>query len=270
MTTPIPEQTFNCIAQKRNGPMLYNRHDQYIGASLAAYGEFSEGEAAMFRQLVGPGHTVIEAGANIGAHTVQLSRLVGDAGCVVAFEPQRVVFQTLCANLAINQCVNVIARQQGVGATTGQLLAPAPDPRHRNNFGGLSLMTSGPGECVEVVTIDSLNLPRCDLIKVDVEGMEREVIAGAMQTIRRFRPALYLENDREEKSPDLIALLLSMGYRCWWHTPPLFNPVNFAGNPQNIFGNIVSINLLCQPAENARPADGMLEVLSPNDRWQSR
>src|SRR5665647_1063840 len=56
---------FNRLAQTRLGPLLYNRFDQYVGNSIAAYGEFSEGEAAMFGQLVGAGSVVVEAGANI-------------------------------------------------------------------------------------------------------------------------------------------------------------------------------------------------------------
>lgn len=262
------QQAFNLLVQTRHGPMLYNRHDRYVGGSLAAYGEFSEGEAALFRQLVGPGNFVVEAGANIGAHTIQLARQVGDAGQVFAFEPQRLVFQMLCANLALNQCVNVIARQQGLGSTPGEMLAPAPDPRHDNNFGGLSLMTSGNGEPVEVLTIDALDLPRCDFIKADVEGMEKEVVAGARKTIARFRPTLYLENDREENSSALIGLLQEMGYRLWWHTPPLFNPENFAKNAEDIFGGIVSINILCQPSEKARAVSGMREITDANDSWR--
>ncbi|HAO19612.1 MAG TPA: FkbM family methyltransferase, partial [Desulfobacteraceae bacterium] len=47
----------------------------------------------------------------------------------------------------------------------------------------------------------------------------------------------------------------------------LFNPNNFAGNRENVFGNIVSVNLLCIPKEAATNIDGLREVLSPNDRW---
>jgi FkbM family methyltransferase len=263
------QHAFNQLVQTRHGPMLYNRHDRYVGGSLAAYGEFSEGEAAMFRQLVGPGNYVIEAGANIGAHTVQLSRLVGDAGRVIAFEPQRLVFQALCANLALNQCVNVEAWQQGLGESAGQMLAPAVDPRLDNNFGGLSLQAYGTGEPVQVTTIDELELPRCDFIKADVEGMEQAVVEGARKTIASFRPLLYLENDREDKSPDLIRLLQSLDYRLWWHTPPLFNPHNFANNAENHFGGILSINILCQPVERAKPVSGMREITGPGDSWRT-
>lgn len=92
-----PDQ-FNVLTNTRLGPMLANRNDRYVGQSILAYGEFSEGEAQMFRQLVGSGDVVIEAGANIGAHTLLLSRLVGATGLVYAYEPQRIVFQTLCGN----------------------------------------------------------------------------------------------------------------------------------------------------------------------------
>jgi FkbM family methyltransferase len=261
---------FNRLAQTRYGPLLYNRFDQYVGGSIAAYGEFSEGEAAMFGQLVGTGGVVVEAGANIGAHTVHLAKRVGETGAVYAFEPQRIVFQTLCANLALNQLVNVIARQQGCGRQAGEMVLPNVDPRAINNFGGLSLLTEGRGEKVEIVTIDSLELTRCNLIKVDVEGMEEEVIAGAVNTIARLRPVLYLENDRTEKSASLIRYLQSLDYRIWWHLSPLFNTDNFAKNSNNIFGNIVSINILCQPAETARPVAGLREITDANEKWDQQ
>lgn len=260
-------KSFNQLVQTRYGPMLYNRFDQYVGGSLAAYGEFSEGEAAMFSQLVGNGNIVVEAGANIGAHTVHLAQMVGEQGAIYAFEPQRVVFQTLCANLALNQLVNVTARQQGLGRNASEMVLPNVDPRVENNFGGLSLLQNVPGEKVSIVTIDSLALPRCDLIKVDVEGMEEEVIAGALNTIAKFRPTLYLENDRAEKSASLIRFLQSLNYKIWWHLSPLFNPNNFAKNSTNIFGGIVSINILCQPAESAKPVTGLREILDANEQW---
>ena len=87
--------------------MLYNEHDIYIGRSLDLYGEFSEGECDVFRQLIQPGWTVLELGANIGSHTVFLAKRVGPSGRVIAFEPQRIVFQTLCANIALNNLLNV-------------------------------------------------------------------------------------------------------------------------------------------------------------------
>ena len=260
---------FNHLVETRYGLMLCNRNDYYIGGSLAAYGEYSQGEAAMFAQLLAAGQLVVEAGANIGTHTIHLARLVGERGAVYAFEPQRIVFQTLCANIALNQCINVVARQQGVGQQAGRMIVPEVDPRVQNNFGGIPLLLDGPGEKVDVVRIDDLELPRCDFIKVDVEGMEEEVILGASATIAEFRPSLYIENDRVDKSAALLGLLLSLGYRLWWHLPPLFNPDNYAKNATNIFGSAVSVNILCLPAEFPRSVADLREIKHADDRWDS-
>lgn len=256
----LPESGFNDLAVCRGGPLLYNRHDQYVGRSLAKYGEFSEGETELFRRIVQPGALIIEGGANIGAHTVSLSRMVGPGGTVLAFEPQRIVFQTLCANLALNSCANVFTFQCGLGETPGEINVPFLPPDRPANFGGLSLAGSSPGERVQLLTIDQLRLPACHFIKLDVEGMEVEAMKGAARTVASFRPILYLENDRRDRADELVGLLQSWGYRIYWHTPPLFSPTNFAGDPENIFGEIVSINILCVPRELGISVAGVREI----------
>jgi len=81
-------------------------------------------------------------------------------------------------------------------------------------------------------------------MKIDVEGMERNVLQGARSTIENFKPALYVENDRSKKSAALITYLESIHYDLYWHRPPMFNPDNFEGNSEDIFKGIVSINML--------------------------
>jgi len=229
----------------RYGQMLFNRHDMYIGRSLQIYGEFSEGECEVFRQVVRNGSTVLEVGANIGAHTVPLAKWAGPNGRVIAFEPQRIVYQTLCANIAINSLLNVHCMQQAVGSLPGSIVVPHLNYQAENNFGGLALGSFTHGEQVPVVTIDSLGLQSCDFIKLDVEGMECEAILGGRATIEKFKPMLYVENDREDRSAELVRTLDGLGYSMYWHYPPLFNPKNFAGHAENVFGNIVSKNMIC-------------------------
>jgi FkbM family methyltransferase len=260
----LPENGFNALAACRVGPMLYNRNDQYIGASLRKYGEFSPGETDAFRQIVQRGWTVVEAGANIGAHTVDLSRLVGPEGVVLAFEPQRLVFQTLCANLALNSCANVHASQAGLGAVTGEVTTPFLAPDQPFNFGGVSLLGATEGETAPLRTIDDLGLTACHFIKLDIEGMEVEALKGAEKTVRAFRPMMYVENDRKERSEQLITLLLSWRYRLYWHITSLFSPDNFAGDPQNIFGNVASFNMLCAPFERNVVVIDMPEITTPS------
>ena len=115
--------------ETRHGPMLAFRHDAYITRSIELYGEFSGREWKLFEQLVEPGQTVVESGANIGAHTVPLARRCAP-GPLYAFEPQQRVFQALCANLALNDITNVVASPDACGAEAGQ-----PAARHNQKIG---------------------------------------------------------------------------------------------------------------------------------------
>lgn len=250
---------FNKITQTRFGLMIYNQYDRYIGRSLEHYGEFSYGEAAIFDQLLREGMTVVEIGANIGAHTIMLAQKVTTTGLVIAFEPQRIVYQTLCGNLALNSLVNVEAHQIAIGDRIGTIGVPKLDYSALNNFGGVSLNGNGAGEEVSLRTLDSFNLSRCDFLKLDIEGMEEAALRGALATIEKHRPMIYLENDREEKSESLGSLLDSLGYDMFWHHPAFFNKENFKHESKNIFGNIVSKNLMCVPRERNAQITGLKE-----------
>jgi FkbM family methyltransferase len=270
----IATSGFNRLARTRQGLVLYNRLDRYIGRSVDRYGEFSAGETDLFEQAIKPGWTVVEAGANIGVHTLALARQVGAKGTVYAFEPQRIVFQTLCANMALNSVTNVHCRQEALGESPGQINVPSLDYRVENNFGGLSLTPPGggpqrAGELVPMVTLDSLRLNGCDFIKADVEGMELSVLKGAAATIARFRPVLYVENDREQSSPDLITYLHSLGYSLFWHLPRMYSPANFYRNDKNEFGNVVSVNMLGVHSSVATNINGLKKVEGPASDWRS-
>lgn len=237
---------FNQLVSTPRGVYLANINDQYVGRSLHKYGEFSELEIELFDQLVKPGAVVMDVGANIGAHTVRFSQLVGESGRVIAFEPQRIVYQTLCANVALNSLLNVDCYQTGVGEREESMKVVDVDPRVSNNFGGLSLNLPGPGEMVPVLRLDGFSgLSRLDLIKIDVEGMESAVLRGAEKLVEKFRPVLYVENDRPEHSEELMRLIDAMGYRMYWHAPYLYREDNAFGDPENVFEGVASFNLLC-------------------------
>jgi FkbM family methyltransferase len=238
---------FNKIKSCRHGIVCYNQNDIYIGKSFDLYGEFSEEEIDLFRLLVTDKDVVLDIGANIGAHTLFLAKAVGPNGQVHAFEPQRIVFQTLCANMALNHIANAFCYNIALGKSSGTVLVPQVRPWDRFNFGGLSLGSNQFGEVVEVKTIDGLNLSACSFIKIDTEGMELDVLMGAANTIRTLQPILYVENDRKDKSVALTKYIHSLGYDMYWHKPPLYNPQNFFNNPENVFGDIVSLNMICLP-----------------------
>ena len=119
----------------RRGLMLYSMNDTTIGRLFDTYGEFSESEVEMLGKLVSRGDTVIEVGANIGALTVPLAKFVGPQGNVVAFEPQRILFQNLCANIALNGLTNVRTANAAVGRENGSVTLPKIDYAEPGMFG---------------------------------------------------------------------------------------------------------------------------------------
>ena len=258
----VLENRFNKLIEARHGTILYNKNDIYIGKSIEKYGEFSYLEAKIFEQICKDGDVVIEVGANIGAHTLYLSKLVGN-GYVFAFEPQRLVFQNLCANLALNSISNVYAYQEAISDENGSILIPECDFTKNNNFGGINIENTKNGTTVNKQKLDNFlnKIDRLKLLKIDVEGMEILVIKGAKELIDKFRPIIYVENDRQEHSKELIELLWSLDYKMYWHLPKLYNKNNFFCQEENIFGNIVSVNMFCIHKDLDIKVIDMVEVL---------
>ena len=245
---------FNHLIEGRQGYVLFNANDYYIGKSLEEYGEWSPAETDLFRRLIRPGAYVVDAGAHIGVHTLTFADLVGSRGKVFAFEPQRLMHQLLAANVALNSLVNVHTYHMALGAKSGAIwLADTMNYSREGNFGGIPLTAiarkpnhTGPRYEVPFVRLDDFyDQPRLDFLKIDVEGMEADVLRGAEQLIRRHHPTIYLENDKPEKCQELVELLQSHGYRMGLHKPPLYSPSNYAGSSKDLFPGVVSINMLC-------------------------
>lgn len=257
------------VKRCRHGIFAYNRNDAFIGMSLDLYGEWCEFEIQLLREFITPGSIVIDAGANIGTHTVAFANLVGPNGKVYAFEPQPRSFHLLCANLALNCIENVVAREEALSHQSGKIsMAPLPNSETFFNFGGVALSQTT-GTPVSATTIDGLDLTSCELIKIDVEGMEVDVIRGAINTITKFKPFLYLENN-ENESDDIAKALDDIGYKAFWSLGSYYSPTNFYANSVNIWANVVpSANLLAVPKESKRDLTGAREYLGGKDNWRA-
>ena len=126
------------------------------------------------------------------------------------------------------------------------------------NSGGVWLGDDGEHP-VEIIPLDGLKLNRLDVLKIDVEGMEAEVLLGARNTIRQHRPFLYVEDALGEKGRHALNLMFALGYRVWRHAPPLFQEDNFRGCKDNPFGQTLSLNLFGVPSEREPPeTNGLL------------
>jgi FkbM family methyltransferase len=241
------------LVKARHGWFLANPKDVYLGRALLNYGEYSEMEWQLLEQLLRPGLDAVEIGANIGSHTVPMARrLAALKRRLLVVEAQPVIFQSLCANIALNGFSNVLAENLACTDRPGTLTFSPPDYHGEFNFGGVAMRQDGGGsQSVRAARLDDIIPPGFlpGLIKIDVEGFERKVLEGAGATIARHRPIIYLENDRREHSRALIEHLWAANYTCYWHTPYLFNPANFAGKSENIYPTIASINMLALPKE---------------------
>lgn len=258
------------IRRCRHGVFAFLKNDAILGRSLDLYGEWAEPEIDLLMRALPAGGIVADVGAAVGTHTIPLA---GKAGAVYAFEPQRVYHQLLCANIALNGLLNVVVERLAIGHKNEQALVPLLDPHIENNFAALTLVENEAttGDSVSIVRLDDLHFPSLHVLKIDVESMSWLAIAGAVETIRRHRPVVYVESHHHPQASALIIKQMGeLGYRCWWHITPNFNPDNFYGNSENIFeGKRGDFNIACVHASvDVEPGDFLLPALA-GDCWQA-
>jgi FkbM family methyltransferase len=174
-----------------------------------------------------PPGVAIDVGANFGCWSLPLARHAVE---VHAFEPQKCCHDLIVRTLQVNpEVANVVAYHMAVGSRIGHIAVPDLDIETDGNFGGVTLVegaaetlnnpmipTTAKSRRVRLVTLDSLFVSPTapvSFIKIDVEGMELDVLHGAYRTIARDRPILMMEMDHA--LTDLAALegfLVAAGY----------------------------------------------------------
>lgn len=230
------------LASSNHGPMIINRNDRNrnrdglvygVGHEILCTAGHDETEVRLAlamldrrRHHFGDGVFALDGGANIGVHTVEWARHMHGWGRVLAFEAQEIVYYALAGNIALNNCFNASARLAALGAAPGEIQVPSLDHFEPASFGSLEIKPGGMGEligqsvsydaahCVPqpVVSIDSLKLTRLDFIKLDVEGMELEVLDGARETLGRCRPIMVIEIIKSDRRK-LNEFLTTLAYR---------------------------------------------------------
>lgn len=206
------------IVETDQGPMLLLKTDTVISKAIRESGDYAREEKALLADYIAAGDTVVDVGANIGSHTLFFARRVGGDGRVISFEAQRFLFQILCGNVAINSLRNVWSIPAALGRKQGRVDVPVPDYGRNNNYGGFSLDFPTFKESGYMLRLDDLPLENCQLIKIDVEGMELDVLQGSRETIRLFRPVLYLENNWPDRSKPLLDFISAeLDYQVFRH-----------------------------------------------------
>lgn len=257
--------TFNYKTAKcRYGEFAYYDIDELVGLALETYGEYSEGEVDVFRKVLRNGDIAIDVGANIGAFTIPMAQFVGQDGHVYAIEASRINADLLWINANNNTPNNVTVIDRAASDKTGKLLVSRQDALHAYSRPDINV---GDFE-IDCFKIDDLNLERCKLIKIDVDRHEMQVLSGARETIKRCKPIIYIENEHNDLRSELVAMLVEMGYRLYWHRPYQFNADNFNKNEVNHFGTLISFMNICIPDEAGYSVTVMEEVSDyrPDDR----
>lgn len=158
-------------------------------ATLIAVGRFRSPEPEYDRmtEYVKPGHLVVDVGANVGHYTRLFSKIVGDTGEVYAFEPMAPTFWHLANHT--RKLKNAHAFQAAASERADLLRMGIPEG-HDHYWASV-----GAGDIpVLAVPLDALGLDRLDFLKVDAEGHEPSVLAGARELIERHRPIIMLED----------------------------------------------------------------------------
>lgn len=196
-----------------------------------------ESEAAALADFVTEGAVCCDIGAQYGLYTLTFAKRVGPTGRVLSFEPLPGPNAFLRAAARCLGARNVVVHPQALGDTQGLGTMSLPKPRwfpvHGRAFLADDADGLGPNAefareqrlPVPVTTLDAMveeaNLARLDFVKIDVEGYEPAVLAGAERTIRRFRPAMLIEiEDRHldkfgADSATVVKMMTEHGYTMW-------------------------------------------------------
>jgi len=198
---------------------------QLIDLNIYLKGKWEEDTVDFLEKYLLPGDIVLEVGANVGAHTCTIAKTIQPNGMLYAFEPAGYARQKLLYNLSLNSgiqsCVKVLANP----VTDNELNLPWLEIR--SSFSAKSLDKTERTEMDKITTkpisIDqfieaSSEIDHVKLIKIDVDGYDYKVLKGATETLRRFRPMVFVEfceqalNGQGDSIVDIYELLRGLGY----------------------------------------------------------
>lgn len=146
--------------------------------------------------IITEGKTIIDVGANNGNFTVDFAHLVGNKGKVYAFEPQRIIYYQLCTNVFLNGLSNVYCHNVAIGNKNSFVSIEIPNyfDKGNVNFGAAEIVNNKKeGALVKSERLDDYFFEDVVFIKIDVQGYESRVIEGAINTIMKHRPYLFVE-----------------------------------------------------------------------------
>jgi FkbM family methyltransferase len=195
------------------------------------FGTYEPGVVRGLEELVRPGWTAVDVGANIGYFTLLMANLVGPQGKVIAFEPLAENLRILKENIQLNGHANVVVENLALMSRTERIELRSATPGAITWVASVKIDQNSAVESqsVEAVTLDEYvqtkGIAKVDFLKIDVEGAEASVLEGATDVLHRDKPVLLIEMhelDRfKDKHPAILKLrdhdyhLRSLGMREW-------------------------------------------------------
>lgn len=216
----FPRERYRIYKTRANNRFYLDDRKDIIKSTLRRGHPWEGRVRALLRKHARKGSTVVDAGAHIGTHAVDLGRLLGPKGRVYAFEPQRKIYRELVENLRLNKVASrVIPLRFALGSANKVIEMNRATP---GNEGGTAVGHGG--DKAEVRTLDSFALQNISVLKIDVEGHETQLLLGAKKTIRTQHPVILIEIQggydldraplaRQRKGWATIKLLNRLGYR---------------------------------------------------------
>lgn len=173
---------------------------------------------SVVKEFITPKDTVIDCGANFGYNSVIMGRALNNEGLLIAFEPQRIIYQQLNGNLILNNIYNCVSYNIGLGNKNIKTqLNYVNYEAEWVNIGDTSVGSGG--EEITISKLDDFNFKNVNFIKIDVQGYELYLLQGAENTIATYKPTLFIEIEPHQLNKfnlnenDLINYIKSFGYR---------------------------------------------------------
>lgn len=192
-SSPVPLDPAAVVDLKTDvGDLFVHADDRVMTPLIAQDGSWEPAEAAFLSQVLRPGDTFVDVGANVGYFSVLGASLVGPSGSVVAVEPEDRNLALLKANLWRNKCSNAVILPLAAGREQGFVPLRLNEENRGDHRTGLPLAPDRlapeqlrPDRLVPVAALDDLLCGRrVDCIKVDTQGSDHDVVAGFAKVIR--------------------------------------------------------------------------------------
>jgi len=207
------------IARSRQNQFVFYEFD-YIGQHILRDGVWEPHFDEVIK-LIGAGSCLVDIGANFGYNSVLMAKKTGLNGKLFAFEPQRLLFQQLNANLVLNDIQNAYTYNLALGNESGQVLTMEPIDYQQAcvNLGALSIGSGG--ETIKTTKLDDLEIGRIDFIKLDAQGYEKFIMQGAENTLKKYMPTIFIEIEEHYlqkfgvTTDEIYELMSSFGYQIY-------------------------------------------------------